>query len=76
VTITATNLCPPNNALPNDNGGWCNLPREHFDMAQPAWQKIGVYEGGIIPVMYQRYIHMRFVLFHQFPVLLVQHKIA
>ncbi|XP_047085517.1 expansin-A24-like [Lolium rigidum] len=54
VTITATNLCPPNNALPNDNGGWCNLPREHFDMAQPAWQKIGVYEGGIIPVMYQR----------------------
>jgi hypothetical protein len=74
VTITATNLCPPNNALPNDNGGWCNLPREHFDMAQPAWQKIGVYEGGIIPVMYQRYIHMIFVLFHQFPVLLVQHK--
>ncbi|CAM0947111.1 unnamed protein product [Alopecurus aequalis] len=54
VTVTATNLCPPNNALPNDNGGWCNLPRPHFDMAQPAWEKIGVYEGGIIPVMYQR----------------------
>ncbi|KAM0832755.1 hypothetical protein ACQ4PT_064701 [Festuca glaucescens] len=54
VTITATNLCPPNEALPNDNGGWCNLPRPHFDMAQPAWEKIGVYKGGIIPVMYQR----------------------
>ncbi|KQJ94333.1 hypothetical protein BRADI_3g09950v3 [Brachypodium distachyon] len=54
VTVTATNLCPPNNALPNDNGGWCNIPRPHFDMAQPAWEKIGVYRGGIIPVMYQR----------------------
>lgn len=49
VTVTATNLCPPNNALPNDNGGWCNIPRPHFDMAQPAWEKIGVYRGGIIP---------------------------
>uniref|UniRef100_A0ACD5YSV9 Uncharacterized protein n=1 Tax=Avena sativa TaxID=4498 RepID=A0ACD5YSV9_AVESA len=48
------NLCPPNNALPNENGGWCNLPRPHFDMAQPAWEKIGVYKGGIIPIMYQR----------------------
>ncbi|KAE8784772.1 Expansin-A24 [Hordeum vulgare] len=54
VTVTATNFCPPNNALPSDNGGWCNPPRPHFDMAQPAWEKIGVYKGGIIPVMYQR----------------------
>ena len=35
-------------------GGWCNPPRPHFDMAQPAWEKIGVYRGGIIPVIYQR----------------------
>ncbi|KAM0942448.1 putative rlpA-like protein, double-psi beta-barrel [Dioscorea sansibarensis] len=54
VTITATNFCPPNLALPNNNGGWCNPPRQHFDMAQPAWEKIGIYQGGIIPVLYQR----------------------
>lgn len=52
VTVTATNFCPPNSALPD--GGWCNQQRPHFDMAQPAWEKIGVYGGGIIPVMYQR----------------------
>lgn len=54
VTITATNLCPPNYALPNDDGGWCNPPRQHFDMAEPAWLKIGIYRGGIVPVIYQR----------------------
>ncbi|GAA0170078.1 hypothetical protein LIER_24421 [Lithospermum erythrorhizon] len=54
VTITATNFCPPNYALPSNNGGWCNPPRQHFDMAQPAWEKIGIYRGGIIPVIYQR----------------------
>ncbi|CAO2045355.1 unnamed protein product [Urochloa humidicola] len=54
VTVTATNFCPPNYALPGDNGGWCNPPRPHFDMAQPAWETIGVYRGGIIPVIYRR----------------------
>ncbi|GFP80730.1 expansin-a1 [Phtheirospermum japonicum] len=54
VTITATNFCPPNLDLPSDNGGWCNPPRQHFDMAQPAWEKIGIYKGGIVPVLYQR----------------------
>ncbi|XP_062205494.1 expansin-A15-like [Phragmites australis] len=54
VTVTATNLCPPNYALSGSNGGWCNPPRAHFDMAQPAWVQIGVYEAGIIPVLYQR----------------------
>ncbi|XP_062213587.1 expansin-A12-like [Phragmites australis] len=54
VTITATNLCPPDYSKPNDNGGWCNPPRQHFDMAQPAWEKIGIYRGGIVPVKFQR----------------------
>ncbi|KAJ4966988.1 hypothetical protein NE237_018837 [Protea cynaroides] len=54
VTVTATNFCPPNYALASDNGGWCNPPLKHFDMAQPAWEKIGIFKGGIIPVIYQR----------------------
>eukprot|EP00253_Pinus_taeda_P013760 PITA_13760 len=49
VTVTATNFCPPNSSLPNDNGGWCNLPLRHFDMAQPAFDK-----GGIVPIMFRR----------------------
>jgi hypothetical protein len=54
VSVTATNLCPPNYELSGDDGGWCNPPRAHFDMAQPAWLHIGIYKGGIVPVLYQR----------------------
>ncbi|RCV42762.1 hypothetical protein SEVIR_9G241900v4 [Setaria viridis] len=52
ITVTATNLCPPNYALPN--GGWCGPGRPHFDMSQPAWEHIGVYQAGIVPVLYQQ----------------------
>lgn len=54
VTITATNLCPADYSKPNNNGGWCNPPRKHMDMSQPAWEKIGVYRAGIIPMKYLR----------------------
>ncbi|CAN6290636.1 unnamed protein product [Urochloa humidicola] len=54
VTVTATNLCPPDWTKNSNSGGWCNPPRQHFDMAQPAWEKIGIYRGGYVPVMYQK----------------------
>ncbi|KAI5016191.1 hypothetical protein ZWY2020_006042 [Hordeum vulgare] len=44
---------PSQLCLSSDNGGWCNTPRQHFDMSQPAWENIAIYRAGFVLVLYQ-----------------------
>ncbi|XP_038678454.1 expansin-A9-like [Tripterygium wilfordii] len=50
ITITASNFCPPS----FQPGGWCDPPRQHFDLSMPMFTKLAYFRAGIIPVQYRR----------------------
>ncbi|XP_020265412.1 expansin-A16-like [Asparagus officinalis] len=54
IVVTATDFCAPNYGLADDYGGWCNYPREHFEMSEFAFVKIAVRVADIVPVQYRR----------------------
>ncbi|XP_047077861.1 expansin-A2-like [Lolium rigidum] len=51
IVVTATDMCRHSYF---DEGGWCNLPRAHFVMSEPAYTQIAVRGAGFVPVSYRR----------------------
>ncbi|CAM6101291.1 unnamed protein product [Calypogeia fissa] len=49
IIVTATNLCPQ-----GSEGGWCDYPQFHFDLAFPMFSMLAQPVGGVIPVRYKR----------------------
>ncbi|OAY68737.1 Expansin-A16 [Ananas comosus] len=56
VAVTAVDYCAPNYGRPYDDGGWCNFPREHFDLSQAAFLRIASRKADFIHVHYRRVI--------------------
>ncbi|KAJ8764983.1 hypothetical protein K2173_010451 [Erythroxylum novogranatense] len=54
VVLTATDFCPPNYGLSADYGGWCNFPKEHFEMSEAAFGEIAERKGDNVPIQYRR----------------------
>uniref|UniRef100_M8AZB8 Expansin n=1 Tax=Aegilops tauschii TaxID=37682 RepID=M8AZB8_AEGTA len=57
ITVSATNFCPPNWALPSDNAttvAWSQPSPRPLRHAQPAWENLAIYRAGIVPVLYQQ----------------------
>lgn len=58
VVLTATDFCPPNFGLSADYGGWCNFPKEHFEMSEAAFAEIAAIrlkaDIDIVPIQYRR----------------------
>ncbi|KAL3581098.1 hypothetical protein D5086_018933 [Populus alba] len=54
VFLTATDFCPPNYGLSSDYGGWCNFPKEHFEMSEAAFAEIAEKKADIVPVQHRR----------------------
>ena len=42
VTVTATNYCPQ-----GSEGGWCDAPNQHFDLAYPAF--VNIAQEAVVP---------------------------